>query len=60
MIAVVSDLTMLELEYAPKEVRDTLSSIPQAHIERVQLTQEALDLAKVTRSSKNRHSLRML
>lgn len=44
-VAVVSDLTRLELEEAPQNVRDQLSSIPEEHIEDVFLDEEALALA---------------
>ncbi len=44
-IAVVSDLTLRELEGAPKDVRAFLSSIPQKSIENVVLSDEAEQLA---------------
>lgn len=42
---VVSDLTLLELEGAPEEVRAVLGRVPSAHREDVELTREARDLA---------------
>lgn len=45
-IAVVSDLTLKEIEKAPKKVRDILFSIPDESIEKVFLTEEAEKLAK--------------
>jgi hypothetical protein len=44
-IAVVSDLTLRELEESPKEVRQILSDLPSEFIEYVFLTDEALTLA---------------
>jgi hypothetical protein len=44
-VAVVSDLTRLELEEAPQNVREVLSSIPEEHLENVFLDEEALALA---------------
>jgi hypothetical protein len=44
-IAIVSDLTLRELEEAPKEVRQTLSSLPSEAIEYVFLSDEAISLA---------------
>ncbi|MBA7547732.1 hypothetical protein ES705_40168 [subsurface metagenome] len=46
MIAVTSELTTLELKDAPKEIRDILREIPEKNIEYVELTEEALNLAK--------------
>jgi len=45
MIAVISELTTLELEDAPKEVQDILKEIPEENIEYVELAEEALNLA---------------
>lgn len=44
-IAVVSDLTRLELEGAPRKVQDRLSSLPAESVEDVSLTEEAETLA---------------
>jgi hypothetical protein len=44
-VAVVSDLTRRELEAAPRNVRDALSSLPQQGIENVYLSDEAEELA---------------
>ena len=46
MIAVVSELTELELEDAPREVQDILTEITEKYIESVELTEEAVNLAK--------------
>jgi hypothetical protein len=46
MIAVVSELTELELEGAPQEVQDVLTEIPERYIENVELTEEAVHLAQ--------------
>ena len=46
MTAIISELTVLELEGAPQEVRDTLNEIPEENIEYVELTKEAADLAQ--------------
>ena len=43
--AIVSDLTLLELENAPKEVRNILSELPSEFIEYVFLADEAVILA---------------
>ena len=43
--AVVSDLTRLELEEAPQNVKDVLSSIPEEYVEDVFLGEEAFALA---------------
>lgn len=43
--AVVSDLTRLELEKAPRKAREALASIPNDFIENVSLSDEALVLA---------------
>jgi predicted nucleic acid-binding protein len=45
-VLVLSDLTRLELERAPEAVRAVLSSLPQASIEEIWFTPEALDLAE--------------
>ena len=42
---VLSELTLRELERAPIAVRDVLAGIPEGHIEIVQLTPEAEELA---------------
>jgi hypothetical protein len=44
-IAVVSDLTRRELEEAPQNVREILSSIPEEYVEDVFLDEEAIELA---------------
>jgi len=46
MIAVISELTTLELKDAPQEVQDILKEIPERNIEYVELTEEAVNLAK--------------
>jgi len=46
MIAVISELTILELEDAPEEVQAVLEEIPEDHTEYVELTREARDLAE--------------
>ena len=46
MIAVVSELTELELEGAPQVVQDILTEIPERYIENVELTEEAVRLAQ--------------
>lgn len=46
IVAVVSELTVLELEAAPKKVRDLLREIPEANIDYAPLIEEAVDLAK--------------
>lgn len=45
-IAVVSDLTRLELETAPQEVREVLATIPQENSENAFLSEEAEALAE--------------
>jgi predicted nucleic acid-binding protein len=45
-IAVVSELTTLEMKRAPEEVQSILLKIPSKFIERVALTEEAFTLAK--------------
>jgi len=44
-IAVISEITELELMLAPQPVRDVLSNIPEENIERINLSEEAVDLA---------------
>ncbi len=46
-IAVVSDLTLRELEDAPEEVREILSDLPSESIEYVFLSDEAFSLADI-------------
>lgn len=43
---VLSELTLRELAPAPQAVRDVLANVPDAHIELVQLTPAADDLAR--------------
>ena len=45
-VLVVSDLTVQELATAPEAVRKQLSSVPEGHIEVLQLDAEARDLAE--------------
>ena len=45
MIAVISELTTLELKDAPQEVQNIISEIPEENIEHVELTEEAVNLA---------------
>jgi hypothetical protein len=45
-ILVLSDLTQLELEEAPKTVRAVLDLVPEAFREYIELTEEASDLAR--------------
>jgi len=45
MIAVISELTTLELKDAPQEVQNILKEIPERKIEYVELTEEAVNLA---------------
>ena len=45
-VLVVSTLTVQELAVAPDEVRRHLASVPEAHIEVLQLDAEATDLAE--------------
>jgi len=42
---VISDLLELELEYAPDFVKDLLTKFKKSYFERVEITQEAIDLA---------------
>lgn len=44
-ILVISNLTIAELESAPQAVRDILLSVPIDHIEFIEFTEEADDLA---------------
>ena len=45
-VLVVSNLTVQELAAAPDEVRKRLASVPEAHIETLQLDAEARELAE--------------
>ncbi|HEX5725065.1 MAG TPA: hypothetical protein VFX98_06340, partial [Longimicrobiaceae bacterium] len=45
-ILVVSDLTLLELQWAPAEVRAVVDDLPSEHREQVDFTREAADLAE--------------
>ncbi len=45
-ILVLSDLTVLELQEAPVDVRAVLDEVPEAHREYVELTEEATILAQ--------------
>ena len=44
VVLLLSDIVIRELEDAPKRVRDILPSLPTAAVERVELTEEVLDL----------------
>lgn len=44
---VLSDLTLLELDEAPKEVKQVLTRIPDSCRENIELTEEASDLARL-------------
>lgn len=46
MVAVISELTSLELKYAPQEARNILEGIPEENIEYVELTEEAVNLGR--------------
>ena len=46
MIAVVSELTELELRDAPQDIQQVLTEIPEKFVEYVDLTREAVDLAE--------------
>ncbi|MBE0516270.1 MAG: PIN domain-containing protein [Methanophagales archaeon] len=46
MTVVISELTTLELKDAPQEVRDIVREIPEENIEYVELTEEAVNLAR--------------
>lgn len=45
LIAVISELTTLELRDAPQSVQDIVAEIPVKYTEYVELTEEAVDLA---------------
>ena len=45
-VLVMSNLTLVELESAPQAVRDVLLSVPREHIELIEFTEEAGDLAE--------------
>lgn len=45
-IAIISDITLRELENAPKKVRSILDSIPLLHKEYLELSDESIFLAK--------------
>jgi hypothetical protein len=47
MVLVLSDLTQLEIKDAPLHVQAMVKTLPETHIERVVLTKEAADLAKM-------------
>lgn len=44
-VLVLSDLTVIELEEAPPEVRAALDQVPETHREYLELTEEAAELA---------------
>jgi len=44
LVLLVSDIVIRELEDAPKQVRALLPSLPQGSVERVELTEEILEL----------------
>lgn len=46
MIAVISELTELELGDAPQNIQNILTEIPERFIEHVDLTEEAVDFAE--------------
>jgi predicted nucleic acid-binding protein len=46
-VLVISNLTLAELEAAPKAVRDVLLSVPAEHMEFSEFTEEASSLAEV-------------
>ena len=50
-VLVVSTLTVQELAAAPDKVREHLASVPEAHIETLQLDTEAMELAEAYISS---------
>lgn len=60
MLAMVSELTMVEIQSAPKNVQAALRSIPEASLVRVELTQEALRLAELYISEGVIHSANLL
>ena len=45
IIAIISELTKLELNNAPKEVQEILDEIPEENLEIVELSEEAVELA---------------
>jgi hypothetical protein len=45
-ILVISNLTLVERDAAPKEVREVLLSVPRENMELVEFTEEASDLAE--------------
>lgn len=45
-VLVLSDLTVIELEDAPAEVRAALDQVPETHREYLELTEEAVELAR--------------
>ena len=45
-ILVVSEITLLELERAPEDVRAVLDRVPEAYREEIELTEEAAELAE--------------
>ena len=45
-IAVISNITVYELENAPPHVRTRLSDIPENFLEKIEMTQEAEELAE--------------
>lgn len=47
IIAVISELTDIELRDAPEEVQKIIKDIPIEYIEYVELTEEALNLAQL-------------
>ena len=46
MIAVISELTLLELEGAPEGVKNILNEIPQENVEYLDLTEEVFNHAQ--------------
>lgn len=46
-VLVISNLTLVELDAAPKDVRQFLLSVPKENMEFVELTQEASELAEM-------------
>ncbi len=51
-IVFVSDITIGELEFAPEKVKKLLNEIPQDCLQKIELTQEAYDLAQTYISEK--------
>ena len=47
IICIYSDLTVGELDNAPRRVRDYFNDLPKEHLEFVRMTDESLDLAKI-------------